>query len=245
MKKGKLIAIEGIDGVGKNTQAKLLHEHIVKTKGECGFFSFPRYDTPTGMLVGAHLKETRTDLDLMGKANLWSDDRLAAKEELWSYLDRGVDVVCDRYYVSNVIYFEQFAKMEQPELSGVIGKEIEFNELVINGIPPIDILLTLSVSLDHYDRMMESKSKRSYIAEKLDKHEVNAELIKGCHKLYGTYGYENGILVICDENNAVLDISAIHSGIVNAITKLEDSTQPKGYQLCKDETSSWVLKNKL
>lgn len=215
MEKGRLIAIEGIDGVGKNTQAKLLHEHIIKMKGECGFFSFPRYDTPTGKLVGEYLKSGRTDLDLRGRAKLYADDRLAAKEEILSYLDRGVDVVCDRYITSNIVYFEQFARMGTPELVGVIGKEIEHSEFVINGIPKIDQLITLTASLDHFNSMMESKAKREYTDAKLDQHEVKFELIRGCHELYGKYGLENGTVIQCDYNGGLLFIGTIHIVVKN------------------------------
>ena len=213
MTKGKLIAIEGIDGVGKNTQAKLLHQHIVETKGECGFFSFPRYDTPTGKIIGEYLKSGRDDLDLRGRAKLYADDRLAAKDEINSYLERGVDVVCDRYITSNIVYFEQFARMDHPELVDVIGKEIEHNEFVINGIPKIDQLITLTASLDHFNSMMESKTEREYTADKLDKHEANFELIKGCHELYGKYGLEKGIVVICDSDGLMLKIETIHQAV--------------------------------
>lgn len=225
MEKGRLIAIEGIDGVGKNTQAKLLHEHIIKTKGECGFFSFPRYDTPTGKLVGDYLKSGRNDLDLRGRAKLYADDRLAAKDEILSYLDRGVDVVCDRYITSNIVYFEQFARMGAPELVGVISKEIEHNEFIINGIPRIDQLITLTASLDHFNAMMESKAKREYTDAKLDQHEANYELIRGCHELYGKYGLENGVVINCDKDKNLLSIDSIQIAvkwIYNFGSKLQD-----------------------
>jgi dTMP kinase len=223
MEKGKLIAIEGIDGVGKNTQAKLLHEHIIKTKGECGFFSFPRYDTPTGALVGEYLKSGRTDLDLRGRAKLYADDRLAAKDEILSYLDSGVDVVCDRYITSNIVYFEQFARMGAPELIGVIGKEIEHNEFVTNGIPRIDQLITLTASLDHFNAMMESKAKREYTDAKLDKHEANYELIRGCHELYGKYGLENGAVIQCDKEGVLLDTDVISIAVKTIYTAFMES----------------------
>jgi dTMP kinase len=225
MEKGKLIAIEGIDGVGKNTQAKLLHDHIIKTKGECGFFSFPRYDTPKGKLVGEYLKSGRTDLDLRGRAKLYADDRLAAKNEMLSYLDRGVDVVCDRYITSNIVYFEQFARMGQPELIGVIGKEIEHNEFIINGIPRIDQLITLTASLDHFNAMMESKAKREYTDAKLDKHEADIELIKGCHLLYSRIGIKEGVLIVCDKDKTLLDISSVFTMVKDAYLRFFDSKE--------------------
>jgi dTMP kinase len=224
MTKGRLISIEGIDGVGKNTQAKLLHEHIVKTKGECGFFSFPRYNTPTGKLVGEYLKSGRTDLDLRGRAKLYADDRLAAKDEILSYLDRGVDVVCDRYITSNIVYFEQFARMGNPELVGVIGKEIEHNEFVINGIPKIDQLITLTAGLRHFDLMMESKAKREYTDAKLDQHEANYELIKGCHELYGKYGLAQGTVIECDYEGKLLDIDFISEAVKYIYNKGSNSS---------------------
>jgi thymidylate kinase len=46
-----LIAIEGLDAVGKGTQSKLLADHL---KGN--LYSFPRYDTPLGGHILRHLK---------------------------------------------------------------------------------------------------------------------------------------------------------------------------------------------
>ena len=238
MNKGHLIAIEGIDGVGKNTQAKLLRDHIANTKGECGFFSFPRYDTPTGALVGEYLKSGRTDLDLRGRAKLYADDRLAAKDEILSYLDRGVDVVCDRYITSNIVYFEQFARMGQPELMGVIGKEIEHNEFVVNGIPPIDQLITLTASLSHFNSMMASKAEREYTGDKLDKHEADIELMKGCHLLYSRYGLKEGILIVCDKDDKLLDITTVSGMVIDAYWIFENSKKT-----VKGMTSSYLTES--
>lgn len=242
--KGKLIAIEGIDGVGKNTQAKLLYDHIRKTSGDCGFFSFPRYATPTGKLVGEYLKSGRDDLDLRGRAKLYADDRLAAKPEIKAYLYEGIDVVCDRYITSNIVYFEQFAKMGQPELINVIGKEIEHNEFVVNKIPQIDQLITLTASLDHFNSMMESKAKREYTEAKLDKHEANYELIRGCHELYGKYGLENGLVIQCDLDNELLPIEVIHRAVLNIyIAVSESGVQFKNNILIYDkENKVWKTK---
>lgn len=190
MKKGHLIAIEGIDGVGKNTQAKLLRDHIVGTKGECGFFSFPRYDTPTGALVGEYLKSNRTDLNLFEKANLYIRDRLAAKEEILSYLDRGVDVVCDRYTLSNLVYMTSIAELEHADITNfarVVSNYLALVEYQLNKLPVVDTWIILSLPLNHYDKMMESKEKREYTDQTKDRHEGDAALIKRCHEKYNSY----------------------------------------------------------
>ena len=50
--KGKLIVVEGTDCSGKETQTKLLIEHMKKEGLKVEKFSFPMYDAPTGKIVG-------------------------------------------------------------------------------------------------------------------------------------------------------------------------------------------------
>jgi dTMP kinase len=215
MVKGRLISIEGIDGVGKNTQAKILYEHIKKVKGDCGFFSFPRYETPTGKKIGEHLNRPRLDLDMLGRADLWSVDRWAAKDELNAYLDAGVDVVCDRYIHSNLVYFAQHAELEgHPDpksISDFICNK-EYNEY---GIPKVDQLIILSVSPRHYGAMMDSKKSRSYTENKLDFHESNLPLMLGCHKRYNELSNE-GSVIVCDFKDELLTIEQISKAVQGA-----------------------------
>lgn len=222
MQKGRLIAIEGIDGVGKNTQAKLLRDHIIITRGECGFFSFPRYDTPTGALVGEYLKSGRTDLNLFEKANLYVRDRLAAREEILSYLDRGVDVVCDRYTLSNLVYMTSLAELKYPDLlnlSIVMNEYLYLVEYGLNKLPTVDSLIILSLPLMHYDKMMESKEKRNYTDQTKDKHESDSALIQRCHMKYNSYGngnYTDEHLIFCNgPDDSIMSIEDIHKVVVS------------------------------
>ena len=52
---GKLIVIEGSDCSGKETQTKLLVERLKKEGVKVATLSYPRYDTPTGKIIGACL----------------------------------------------------------------------------------------------------------------------------------------------------------------------------------------------
>ena len=49
---GKIIVIDGTDCSGKETQAKLLYGKLIDSNRKVMMFSFPMYDTPTGMIVG-------------------------------------------------------------------------------------------------------------------------------------------------------------------------------------------------
>ena len=46
--RGSLIAFEGLDQSGKQTQAEALREHVASRGLECRLLSFPYYHTPIG-----------------------------------------------------------------------------------------------------------------------------------------------------------------------------------------------------
>ena len=52
MKRGKLIIIEGTDCSGKQTQCELLLDYLENKGIKTAEFSYPRYDTPTGRIIG-------------------------------------------------------------------------------------------------------------------------------------------------------------------------------------------------
>ena len=52
MEKGKLIVIEGTDCSGKETQSKELIKRLNDDNIDTVYYSFPKYDTPTGRIVG-------------------------------------------------------------------------------------------------------------------------------------------------------------------------------------------------
>ncbi|MGK0176003.1 MAG: dTMP kinase, partial [Ulvibacter sp.] len=93
MGRGLLFAIEGTDGSGKQTQSELLYERFSQEKIPTKLFSFPRYDTPTGRIVGeSYLGKTEMgpsyfpgsldDVDPMVASLYYAADRLAAKPEI-------------------------------------------------------------------------------------------------------------------------------------------------------------------
>ncbi len=98
------IVIEGIDGAGKTTQLKQLHQWMearygcpVHTTGE-----------PTNRPIGRLLKEAlqrRVELDGICHALLFAADRIDhVKSEIESNINRGIPVLCDRYFLSSFAY---------------------------------------------------------------------------------------------------------------------------------------------
>lgn len=90
-----LITIEGIDGTGKTTLAKLLATHY-KAK----YIKFPS-DSSIGQLIREQLKaESPSFLDLVSLQMLFVADKLSNKE----IRDKNQMIIVDRYIDSAIVY---------------------------------------------------------------------------------------------------------------------------------------------
>ena len=100
-----LIAFEGLDQSGKETQAKRLRAHLEHDGLTVHSLSFPDYQTPIGREIGKALAgEREFGPDVMQL--LYVANRFEYKPQLDSWLAAGDVVVCDRYRASSVAYGE-------------------------------------------------------------------------------------------------------------------------------------------
>ena len=102
---GFLIAFEGLDQSGKQTQAERASAHVRANGRECRLLSFPDYGTPIGAEIAKALhgeREYGPDvMQLMYVAN-----RYEKRVEMHRALEDGVVLVCDRYLASSIAYGE-------------------------------------------------------------------------------------------------------------------------------------------
>lgn len=105
MARGILIAFEGLDQSGKETQAARLRERFREAGRTVRALSFPDYDTPIGREIRAALSGEREfapdTLQLLYIAN-----RYEYREQIEQWLAAGDIVVCDRYCASTIAYGE-------------------------------------------------------------------------------------------------------------------------------------------
>ena len=105
MSGGFLIAFEGLDQSGKQTQAERVQEFVLKRGGDCRLVSFPDYSTAIGGEISKALHGERDYgpdvMQLMYVAN-----RYERRAEMASWLEQGTALVCDRYRASSVAYGE-------------------------------------------------------------------------------------------------------------------------------------------
>jgi dTMP kinase len=100
-----LIAFEGLDQSGKETQARRLAESLRTDGRRVETLSFPDYATPIGKEIGAALRGDREfGPDVMQL--LYIANRYEKKPLILEWLKAGADVVCDRYVASSVAYGE-------------------------------------------------------------------------------------------------------------------------------------------
>ena len=105
MKKGIFISLEGIEGTGKSTQAKLLSEYLLK-KG----YETVLTEEPGGTLISRQIRKvllsTKHDrMDYMAELLLYNAARIQhIKEKIVPALREGRVVITDRFSDSTIAY---------------------------------------------------------------------------------------------------------------------------------------------
>lgn len=104
---GLLVAFEGLDQSGKQTQAESLRDHLTERGRECRLLSFPDYDTPIGAEIGDAL-HGRRDYGPDVMQLLYVANRYEKRPAIERWLADGQVLICDRYLASTIAYGEAF-----------------------------------------------------------------------------------------------------------------------------------------
>ena len=102
---GLIIAFEGLDQSGKQTQAERVREYVTGHGRECRLLSFPDYDTAIGTEISKALHgEREYDPDVMQL--MYVANRYERRRDIAQWIAEGVVLVCDRYLASSIAYGE-------------------------------------------------------------------------------------------------------------------------------------------
>ncbi len=106
VKKGYFIAFEGIDGSGKSTQIRYLHERMIREGISC-YTTMEPTDSPIGSLIH-QIMTGRIKTDNKVIAGLFVADRLDHLlndiNGIVHKINDGITVITDRYYFSSYAY---------------------------------------------------------------------------------------------------------------------------------------------
>jgi dTMP kinase len=103
--RGYLIAFEGLDQSGKQTQAEALRDFLAAHGRVCQMLSFPDYTTPIGAEISKGLHGER-DYPAEVMRLLYVANRYERRAQIESWMADGTIVLCDRYTASTVAYGE-------------------------------------------------------------------------------------------------------------------------------------------
>ena len=103
--RGLLIAFEGLDQSGKQTQAELLRDRLGADGRRVRLLAFPDRETPIGQEIERALRGAREyTADVMQL--LYVANRYEWKREIERERNDGTILICDRYLASSVAYGE-------------------------------------------------------------------------------------------------------------------------------------------
>jgi dTMP kinase len=103
--RGLLIAFEGLDQSGKQTQAERLRDRLIAAGRRVRLLAFPDRETPIGQEIERALRGTRDyGADVMQL--LYVANRYEWKLEIERERSDGTILICDRYLASSVAYGE-------------------------------------------------------------------------------------------------------------------------------------------
>ena len=182
--RGLLIAIEGIDGSGKHTQAKLLEQSLVASGFSVYATGFPQYESWFGSMVGKFLNGELGSLDTLDPrftAMLYAGDRFEAKPRLEAALNAGKIVLVDRYVGSNLAHQVARAPVDK---RAEFMRWIEHLEYQIYGLPREALILYLRVPPHQAQQLVARKADRSYTNAKHDILERNIRHLEEAGEMY-------------------------------------------------------------
>ena len=159
---GVLIAFEGLDQSGKQTQAEMLRDRLREDGHKSRLVSFPDYATSIGEEIARALQGERDyGPDVMQL--LYIANRYERKPDLQRWLDGGLILVSDRFSASSIAYGE--AQGLDPEWLADMQRFLPVPALtILLDIKPATAVERKAVDRDRYERdlAMQKRVRESY-----------------------------------------------------------------------------------
>ena len=196
-----LVAIEGIDGSGKGTQAQMLLEHTREVGYTAALLSFPQYQvTQSSKWIAEYLKGDFGELNEVPPlfaGTLFALDRYESINQIMHSLKEHDLVIMDRYVASNLAY--QGARVATEDRTKFVDRLLKL-EYEIYALPKPDITLFLDMPVAFSERLITGRGTRTYTKQdrilrdagervgvppgRYDIHEENTEYLHAVHEMY-------------------------------------------------------------
>ena len=162
-KKGVLIALDGLDGSGKETQTRLLEEAL-KAKGiPCRSVSFPTYDDQMSAAVKLYLSGAFGSdphaVNGYAASVFYGVDRYCSYMLDWKKdYEAGMVILANRYTTANAVH--QLSKLPEEEYDGFLQWlfDLEYGKM---GLPEPNLVLYLCVPPEVSTSLIQSRSSQT------------------------------------------------------------------------------------
>ena len=198
MERGKFIVFEGIDGSGKSTQAKFLHEYLLEN-GYKAILTTEPTKTEIGRFIRSNIAELKLGTYTIQLA-FTADRAEHVEKEILPTLEKGISVVSDRYKHSTPAY---------GVLTGL--PEDKINALYAANAPFPDSDITLLLDIDPRNAFLAQREKLESFERKdhSDKDRMRNAYLRQCE---------------ADKNCVKIDgyqrIEAVHDIVVKEVLKV-------------------------
>ena len=162
---GVLIAFEGLDQSGKETQAQLLRDRLRQDGNKSRVVSFPDYGTSIGEEIARVLQGERDyPSDVMQL--LYVANRYERRSDLERWLAGGLVIICDRYVASSIAYGTA-QDLDPAWLTDIQRFLPEPNLTVLLDIMPETAARRKAVGRDRYERDLAllDRVRKSYLEQ--------------------------------------------------------------------------------
>lgn len=180
-----LIAIEGIDGAGKGTQAGRLVNALRETGLRVDSLQFPRYSATTfGTAIGDFLNGrfgSLNDVHPQLAAVLYAGDRFESRDLLLRMMEANDVVVLDRFVGSNLAH--QSAKLDGAARTALIEwiEKVEFDVFKLPK-PKLTVLIDMSSQMSR--ELVSRKAARDYTDQEADLQESDLPYLERVRRCY-------------------------------------------------------------
>jgi len=219
------MAIEGIDGSGKNTQTTLLQAKAAAAGWRVAGLSFPNYGkTVFSESIAAYLNGQLGALHQVPPqfaALLYAGDRFETLGRIRQLIADNDLVLCDRYVPSNLAY--QGAKLPADQRTAFLDWIARVEYDVFN-VPRAALTVFLDVPVATAVDLIARKKPRTYTEKAADLHEADTAYLAACRNVYLELAQRHtggpwAIVPCVDAQGAIRDAAAINKDVWAAMSR--------------------------
>lgn len=229
--RGLLIAIDAVDGSGKETQTRKLYDRLCEDGYNIKKIQFPNYDSPSSSLIKMYLNgdfgKNANEISPYIASTFYAADRYASFKTLWGdFYNEGGIILTDRYTTGNMVH--QASKIINKAEKKVFLNwlyDLEFN---IYGIPKPDCVIFLDMPINYTKELIKNRANKINGLDNKDIHERDTSYLEASYNNAVEIAKEyNWKRIECVKDEKIRSIEDLHEEIYTYVVQMIKSSIKK------------------